>query len=287
MIYLILATCSSAVLAIVLKIFFFFLGNRYGIILGNYLVCTLIAWLRLPDRAMVLDGSTVTVLCGIISGALYVAGLVTMQTSTRLNGATLTAVFSKMGLIISLAVSIFVFGERPGPLQIVGVVLVLAALVLINGSGDENPEDAALSGKIHIGSLLATMLACGGGSAMAKVFEQVGERSQDELYFLYLFITAAVLTTGLLIHEGKKTGKPLLPNEVAAGIAVGIPNYFSSFLLLPALVALPAIIVYPVNSTGAILIVMAVDALVFHQEHTKRQKVGILLVLAAMVLLNL
>ena len=278
MIYLILATCSSAVLAIVLKIFQNSKGNRYGIILGNYLVCTLIAWLRLPDRAMVLDGSTVTVLCGIISGALYAAGLVTMP---------LTAVFSKMGLIISLAVSIFVFGERPGPLQIVGVVLVLAALVLINGSGDENPEDAALSGKIHIGSLLATMLACGGGSAMAKVFEQVGERSQDELYFLYLFITAAVLTTGLLIHEGKKTGKPLLPNEVAAGIAVGIPNYFSSFLLLPALVALPAIIVYPVNSTGAILIVMAVDALVFHQEHTKRQKVGILLVLAAMVLLNL
>ena len=36
-----------------------------------------------------------------------------------------------------------------------------------------------------------------------------------------------------------------------------------------------------------LMIVMAVDALVFHQEHTKRQKVGILLVLAAMVLLNL
>lgn len=287
MIYLILATCSSAVLAIVLKIFKDSKGNRYGIILGNYLVCTLISWLRLPDRSMVLGGSPVTVLCGIVSGALYVAGLVTMQTSTRLNGATLTAVFSKMGLVVSLAVSILAFGERPGPLQMVGVVLVLAALVLINSSGDESEEEASHSGKVYIVPLLLTMLACGASSAMAKVFEQLGERSQDQLYFLYLFVTAVVLTAGLLVYEGKKTGKPLLPEEVAAGIAVGIPNYFASFLLLPALVALPAIIVYPVNSTGAILIVMAVDSLVFHQEHTKRQKLGILLVLAAMVLLNL
>ena len=65
--------------------------------------------------------------------------------------------------------------------------------------------------------------------------------------------------------------------EMAAGIAVGIPNYYSSFLLLPALVVLPAIIVYPINSTGAILIVMAVDALVFHQRYTKRQWLGIVL----------
>ena len=65
---------------------------------------------------------------------------------------------------------------------------------------------------------------------------------------------------------------------MAAGIAVGIPNYYSSFLLLLALVALPAIIVYPINSTGSILIVMAVE---------KRQWLGILMVLAAMVLLNI
>ena len=122
---------------------------------------------------------------------------------------------------------------------------------------------------------------------MSKIFEQVGTRDQDELYFLFVFFTAAVLTAGLLILERKKTGKALLWKEMAAGIAVGIPNYYSSFLLLLALVALPAIIVYPINRTGSILIVMAVDALIFHQKYSKRQWLGILLVLVAMVLLNL
>ena len=119
--YLILATCSSAVLAIVLRIFQNSKGNRYGIILGNYLVCVLISWISLPDRSMILRGSLTTVLCGIVGGAFFVAGLVTMQTSTRLNGATLTSVFAKMGLVISLAVSIFVFGEKPTPMQIAGM----------------------------------------------------------------------------------------------------------------------------------------------------------------------
>ena len=235
---------------------------------------------------MVLQGSLITVLCGIVGGAFFVAGLVTMQTSTRLNGATLTSVFAKMGLVISLAISIFVFGEKPTPMQIAGMALVLTALVLINGSGDEKSENTLPTGKVHTGALILTMLAGGGGSSMSKIFEQVGTRDQDELYFLYLFFTAAVLTACLLFLEWKKTGKSLMWGEMAAGIAVGIPNYYSSFLLLPALVALPAIIVYPINSTGAILIVMAVDALVFHQRYTKRQWLGIVLVLAAMVLLN-
>ena len=287
MTYLILATCSSAVMAVVLRIFQNSKGNRYGIILGNYLICVLISLISLPDRSLVFRGSFVTILCGLIGGFFFVAGLVTMQSSTRLNGATLTTVFARMGLVISLAISIFVFGEKPSFPQIVGVVLILAALVMINGPADDETETALETGKAHTGALILTMLANGGGSSMSKIFEQVGTRDQDELYFLFVFFTAAVLTAGLLILERKKTGKALLWKEMAAGIAVGIPNYYSSFLLLLALVALPAIIVYPINSTGSILIVMAVDALIFHQKYSKRQWLGILLVLVAMVLLNL
>ena len=286
MTYLLLATCSSAVMAIVLRIFQNSKGNRYAIILGNYLICILISWLSLPNRSMALGGSLATILCGIIGGFFFVAGLVTMQTSTRLNGATLTTVFARMGLVISLAISIFVFGEKPSLLQIAGVVLILAALVMINGAADGQAENSLEIGKAHTGALILTMLANGGGSSMSKIFEQVGSRDQDELFFFYLFFTAAVLTACLLFLEWKRTGKALKWSEMAAGIAVGIPNYYASFLLLLALVALPAIIVYPINSTGSILIVMAVDALVFHQKYTMRQWLGIVLVLAAMVLLN-
>ena len=67
--YLLLATCSSAVMAIVIRIFQNSKGNRYAIILGNYLICILISWFSLPNRSMDLEGSPATILCGIIGGA--------------------------------------------------------------------------------------------------------------------------------------------------------------------------------------------------------------------------
>ena len=284
MIYLILSILSSAVMAVALRVFEDPNGNRYGILLGNYLVCVLISFIRLPDHSQVFKGSPVTILWGIVSGFLFVAGLVTMQTSIRLNGATLTAVFAKLGLIVSLAVSIFLYGERPQVLQILGMILVLAAIILINGGGEKDREKGQ---RLHTGALFITLLAGGSAGATAKVFEQIGSRSEDELYFLYLFAVAAVLTFILAVIEERKTGLSVRPKGLAAGVVVGIPNYYASFLLLPALAVLPAYIVYPVSSTGVILLVSAAGVLFFHEKHTAKQKLGIVLVLAALVLLNL
>ena len=61
------------------------------------------------------------------------------------------------------------------------------------------------------------------------------------LYFFFVFLTAAVLSAVLAVMEYRRTGKRILLPELAAGVAVGIPNYFSSYLLLKALVSLPAL----------------------------------------------
>ena len=74
---------------------------------------------------------------------------------------------------------------------------------------------------------------------------------------------------------------------MASGITVGLPNYFSSFMLLRALVTLPALLVYPVFSTGSIVVVMLVSTLLLKERITRRQLLGIALILAALVLLNL
>ena len=283
MLYLIIATCASSLVTISLRVFQKESGNRYGILLGNYLVCVLISFLRLPEYSLAVRGSFVTLLCGIVGGALFVAALVAMQTSIRLSGATLTAVFTKLGLLVSIGVSVLVFGERPGILQILGIILAVTALVLINMDGDEAGEGTSP----HTVSLLLTMLLGGCASIMAKVFAQVGSRSEDELYYFYLFGTAAVLTFVLALHEKRTHGFPLRMREMLSGITVGVPNYFSSFFLLEALVALPAFFVYPVNSVGSILLISFAGVLLFHERHSGRQKLGILLVLVSLVLLNI
>ena len=285
MIYLLLSIICSASMAIVLKIFHTQTGNRYGILLGNYLTCILIAFIMLPEKRLVLAPAPETILCGVVGGFFFVVALVTMQSSIRANGAILTTAFSRLGLLIPLAVSIFVFGEKPDIRQFFGILLVLAALLLLNAREDQTGTE----GRNQVGSFILlplTLLTFGCGDTISKVFERVGTRSQDQLLFFDLFVTAAILTMGLAILEYRKTGRKILGRELAAGILVGIPNYFASAFLLQALVRLPAFFVYPACSTCTILLVMAVSALCFRERPTKRQYAGVGMILLALVLLS-
>ena len=282
MLYLILAVAASAAMAIVLKCFRNQKGNRYGILLGNYLTCILLAALLTPGGQSVLAVSPRTLGLGAVTGFFYVAALVGMQTSVHRNGAGLTSAFARLGLLVSLGVSILLFGERPAILQLLGIALVLAALLLIHGTTEES---GGKGGGFLL--LLLTLLFSGCADAMSKVFEQWGDPAENTRFFFWLFLTALVFTAGLAVRERLRAGKKLRWQEVLAGVAVGVPNYFSSFLLLRAIQSLPAFVAYPVYSTGTILLVLLAGAVFFRERLTRRQIVGICLILAALILLNL
>ena len=203
------------------------------------------------------------------------------QSSIRVNGAALSSAFAKLGLLVTLTVSVLFFQERPGVLQAIGIVLVLAAIVLISSRDEDAPEQAP-----HLALLLLTLLTGGCGDAMIKVYEQFGPSGESAVFFFFLFATAAALTAVLALVEFRRSGKKLLPTEMAAGIAVGIPNYFSSYLVLQVLRFLPAFVTYSVYSTGTILLVLLLSALLFREKPGKRQLLGISLILCALVLLN-
>jgi len=287
-------------MALILKIFRNQNGNRYGILLGNYLTCTVLAGILMPkgEAGLPVGGLTagsltagsltaggITWLCGICAGILFVAGLVSMQGSVGKNGAILTSAFSKLGLIVPLLVSVLFFGERVRMIQIPGIILVLAAFLLISFDSEKAP--AVKGGKVYPLLLLAVLVFCGGGDAMAKVFEETGQRAWDGMYFLILFAAAACLTLVLLLAEKKRSGKKVIGKEFAAGFLVGIPNYFSSSLLLKALTGLPAFVVYPCFSAGTLLLVTLIAVPVFKERPGVKTWTGLACITAALILLNI
>lgn len=285
MIYLFLAALCSATLTLVLKLFRNPKGNRFGIILGNYLTCMLIAFLQMPEKGKLFSVSSSTLLMSTVAGFLYVAGLVLIQTSVKVNGATMTSAFSKLSLIVPLAVSFLFFNEVPSLLKIGGLVLAACAILLINSSGKNGA--AAGEEKKNLMLLLLTLLAVGCSDSMTKIFSRLGNQSEDTRYFFFLFSTAALLTLFLSSVEKKKTGKGFRLAELASGILAGIPNYFASYLLLQSVLELPASLVYPCYSVGAILLVTLGSAVFFREKLGRRQYIGLAVILCALVLLNL
>ncbi|MBQ5441804.1 MAG: EamA family transporter [Firmicutes bacterium] len=288
MIYLLLAILSSASIALVLKYFKEQEGNRYGIIIGNYLTCIIISLIMVRSLNKIAGAAPQTFACGAVGGILFVLGLVFLQSSVKVNGATLTSAFSKLGVMVPLAFSFLLFKEQPGILQVVGIVIALLALILIN-SPAKNDVQAKSKDKAtySFALLILTFLGNGLADSMAKVFEQVGPRNDDRVYIFFVFLTAAVISVALAFMEYRKTGKRLLLKELLAGIAVGVPNYFCSFFLLGSLERLPSFLVYPIFSTGTILTVMLISNALFKERLSKKQLAAIGLILLALVMLNI
>ena len=272
---LILAIFCSSALALILKAADSS-GNRYGILLGNYIVCAAIALVSCRFRIVL---SPVTAVLSISGGVLFLFGLLAMQRSISENGAALTSAFSKLGMIVSLFISVVFFHETLRPLPLAGIILSIPAILIIHHGSD--------NAGTKFGLLLLTMLGNGLADSMARFFQAFGSPEQETSYLFLLFFTAGILTLILAVREWKTTGNPITPRSLLYGAAAGIPNYYSSLFLLHALAALPAVLVYPIFSGGTILTVMTVSALVFHERIDRLQKTGLALILAALVLLNL
>ena len=109
-----------------------------------------------------------------------------------------------------------------------------------------------------------------------------GRRAGWSLWRWALLLCAAACL-GLMVWKRERLGW----REVLYGCLVGIPNYGSMFFLLRALTQLPAVLVYPTYSAGAILAISLIGVAAFRERPGRRQWAGLTMILAALVLLNL
>lgn len=279
MIFLLLALLFSAVLAIVLK--YLNTSRPYGVYFVNYLTCTLLAFAAMEPKALY-NGDLTPCWLGAVTGLVYLASLAANGYSIHKNGAILSSVFTRLGVLVPILLSVTLFGERPTLPQAVGVVLAVAAAVLMNGLPGKAERPAA-GAKVYLLPLILTLLLNGTADAMSKVFTQLGRRQDDGLFMLYIFLFAGVATLVLLV----KNRQMLTGRDVFFGVLVGVPNFLSSRLLLAALTQLPAFLVYPSYSVGVILVISVASFFLFLERLNGRQMIAAGMILAALVLLNL
>ena len=243
----------------------------------NYLVCSLLGagYAGFDLAAPEVPGYWVTLLLGLVSGVLYLAGLVMFQANTRRRGVVLSAVFMKLGLLVPMVVSIFAFGEIPTPLQAVGFCIAIAAIILINLE----------KGNTVLGfraGLIALLLGGGAADAMSKIYEEIGDSSLSAQFLFYTFLVALILCIGLMVLKKQRPGK----SEILFGLLIGIPNFFSARFLLLSLDTVIAVIAYPTYSVATILLISLAGVLFFREKLSRRQWLAIAIILAALILLN-
>lgn len=278
MIYLILAVLSSMLVSVTMRISEGRAKNKLSMLAVNYLMCALLSGALMEDPVFRIasEGVGVTLLLGLVSGALYLAGFLLLQWNIPVNGVALPATFMRLGVLVPTLMSVFVFGETPGAAQIAGIIAAIMAILLIQLDKGRD--------KVRHGAGLLLLLLCGGtADAMAKVFEEIGNPALNDHYLLITFALAMLLCIALCLYKKQS----LALRDVGYGMLIGIPNYFSARFLLLSLAHVPAVVAYPSYSVATIVLVTLAGRVFFKERLSRRQIAALAIILVALALLNM
>lgn len=277
MIFLLLAIVSSSLVSIVMRLSTGRIKANMGMLAANYgtaLVLSL-ATGSAPGFNVAAEGFGFALLLGAINGVLYMVSLSKFQKCVGENGIVLSAVFMKLGILVPILMSVTIFAEKPSLVQLLGFVAAIISIVLINSGGEKT------EGKFDL-SLVILLILSGAADSMAKILEEMALVSQSGVFFTLTFLVAMSLCIISLLKSGQRMGR----NELLFGCLIGIPNFMSAKFLLSALERMPAVIVYPSNSVATILVVTLAGIFAFREKMSAKQWFAMLLILAALVLLN-
>ena len=275
--FLLLAIFCSAMISIVMRISSGKATGQYSMLATNYLVCGILGALYSDFSLLAAQptGLPFTIGISVVYGAVLLAGLVLLQSSTAKNGIVLSSLFMKLGLLVPFVVSILFFHEMPTWLQIAGFCVAVGAIVVFNWKKDGNSRFGM--------GLILLLLASGGSDAVVKIFESLGTEAFSNHFLCFSFSMAFVLCTGLVIAKKERPDA----NGLFYGALIGIVNFFSSKFILGALTQIPAVVVFPTYSVATMLVVTLCGIIFFKERLGKQQWLAFGAVIAALVMLNI
>ncbi len=281
--YLLLAIVCSAAIALVFRYSEITGRNRYAVTSANYLAACLVA-AALAARAArpAPDALRWALLVGLGAGFFFFAAFISYQVSVRRHGVGLAGAFAKLGILLPMALSLVLWREQPSALQWLGIALACMAIVAVNLPAARGGEKASLRRALRP-ALLLLFLFGGIAEFSNKVFQRHGLPEAKSIFLLATFAVAFLFSLGALA----RARRPVRAGDALVGVAVGIPNLFSSFFLILALDRMPAAVAFPAYGAGTILILALAGAGLFRERLSGREWLAMAMITAALVLINL
>ena len=277
MFYLLLSILGGSLISIILRLSNGKVKSSLAMLLANYITCVVLsaAFIGFGDVLPKAEGVGHAVALGVINGVLYLVSFVLMEYTTRVNGVVLPAIFSKLGLLVPIAVAFLFFHELPTAFQLIGSVVAVLSILLIN-------YEKGTKFSLNLW-LILLLLTDGGGAAMLKIFGGTGNAVLSDHFILYTFFFAGLICFAMVLLKKEKMGLA----ELGYGVIIGVPNFMGSRFLMKALEDMPAVIAYPTRSVAVILVVALMGVLLFKERLRKNQWLAVAAIMAALVLLNI
>ena len=284
MIYLLLSIAASSVLFVIFKLFSKFQINTLQAIIFNYLaacVCGFIAHGKPVSIPQIISFSWFYHSLGL--GLVFIGVFYVMALTTQRNGLSVVAVASKMSVVIPILVGVYYFKESIGAMKVSGILIALLSIYLVT----VNPN------KIKGGSFLFPVLVFLGSGLIDTSLNFLKEKyvspGDISVFSAMLFATAGFAGVLIIIFQIIQGKFQFELKNLIGGIILGISNYFSIYFIIKAFSykGFESSTVITINNVGVLIVTTILGVLLFGENLTSQNKLGILLAATGIILVGL
>ena len=300
MIYIILAIICFSMLTLSLKISGVRGADNNHVVLGNYVTAFVVSlitsiangYFEIFAHLNELEVSTVftektlagtaflVLATGIVSGFSFPINLLNIKDSIKANGSAITSFFKQISTLGGLLVAIAFMGERPGALQLVGIVLMAAAIFLMVSDFKH----------LEITNPIFLLIIFISGTIMETGNKLISKYAITGYNTAYLTVLFGVALIFILVHILKTEGgklKSFSGKDIFYGVLLGLSNLGNNFFKIKALEVMPASVVIPAVAVGALIITSLVGILFFKEKANKLYVLALVLAVASIIMLNM
>ncbi len=165
----------------------------------------------------------------IVAAILFISLFILMGLSSQKNGVAITSVAVKMSMAASVFGMIFLYSESVSALKILGILFAFAGVVLVSWQS----KDASENQKKSLWMLFALFF---GSGILDLVLNYVQNNEltvlTPSLFSAFGFGMAGMIGLVVFLFQLQQKKAQFAFKNVLGGIFLGIPNYFSIYLLI-------------------------------------------------------
>jgi drug/metabolite transporter (DMT)-like permease len=221
-------------------------------------------------------------------GGLFISLFNVIGITAQQAGVSVASVANKLSLVIPFVFSIYRYNEPVTAIKVIGVILAIPAVIWVS---QRNSPTAAASGSRNALTLLPLILFVGSGllDTLVKFVEvRFLDGTNNNDFLIGAFGAAAGIGSVIIVWQ-VITGRARLSwKAVVAGIAIGIPNYFSIWCLVKVLqvYAGKSSAIIPINNMGIVAFSTLAAAILFRETLSRKNWLGIVVSLVAIALIE-
>lgn len=303
MIYLILGVLASMTITTVFKFFDRYNIDTFQAIVYNYIVCVITGSIFLGDIPISQEiWQAPWQPYALANGFLFITGFYLIGQTVIHFGLAVASIVQRMSLIISVPFAIMVMNENGNVLKYLGVAIALLSVILINmPQKDKGTEQQELSDKPtdsddpkkNAGLLFYPIICLLISGAIECIIQyaqgnhmQMGTTDEDH-FSIYLFGFAGVMGLVVLLFNMLRGHTKFATRHLVAGIALGIPNYFSIYFLVMAFSWQEKSIVLPIFNISIVAGLVLLGFFFFKEKLSAVNWIGVLSAIIALVTIAL